>query len=92
MTDVVMVPDPDPDDAGDVKNDRDPQKLPAADQMCMTTDPDTGEEVPALYNIYRCYATATGNQPTANPQDPNNEVIPDSQKAGIDLSNATVIL
>ena len=81
-----MIHDPDPADAVGVTSIRDPRVLPAADQMCTRgIDDDT----PALYNYDALCTIGTEQAPDAN--DPNNEVIPESQKAGVDV-NTTVNL
>ncbi len=85
MTEIVMVPDADKRDFAHINESRDPRKIPAADQMCFIGDKNPQ---PALYNYDQCITGLV--QPQPNPRDPNSEVEPNSQKAGVDLANNTV--
>lgn len=86
MTELAMIPDPNPADYEHVSDSRDPRKLPAADQMCWK-DKDN-DLSPALYNFDKCNQGTSSSTEKPEPQEPVDEDKPKSQKAGVDLDNS----
>lgn len=81
VTQLVMVPDPNPTESDSV-DDRHPSKLSAADQMC--TRDRNFDTRPAAYNHDKC-----GKKSIPNPRDPNSEVRPRGFEQG-EIANNTV--
>lgn len=86
ISQLVMIPDPDPADSNEL-DDRHPSKLTAAEQMCTIAIPGQ-DPINQLYNHDQCGVQAE----TADPNDPESEVLPEGFKQGELSENDTVIM